>query len=74
MTKDRPLKNEIGTGINLACLKRHDKTQYPTDYKFLWKLNLFIILRHRGGDLASTPVAKPEVHVERVVTLVKKSL
>jgi hypothetical protein len=24
--------------------------------------------------LASTPVAKPEVHVERVVTLVKKSL
>ena len=27
-----------------------------------------------GGDLASTPVAKPEVHVERVVTLVNKSL
>ena len=27
-----------------------------------------------GGDLASTPVAKPEVHAERVVTLVKQSL
>jgi hypothetical protein len=27
-----------------------------------------------GGDLASTPVAKPEVHVERVVTLVKQLL
>ena len=28
----------------------------------------------KGGDLASTWVAKPEVHAERVVTLVKQSL
>jgi len=28
----------------------------------------------KGGDLASTRVVKPEVHAERVVTLVKKSL
>ena len=27
-----------------------------------------------GGDMASTWVMKPEVHAERVVTLVKKSL
>ena len=27
-----------------------------------------------GDDLDSTPVAKPKVHAERVVTLVKKSL
>ena len=27
-----------------------------------------------GGDLASTPVANPEVHAERVVTLVNQSL
>jgi hypothetical protein len=27
-----------------------------------------------GGDLDSTWVKKPEVHAERVVTLVKKSL
>ena len=29
---------------------------------------------YHGGDMASTWVAKPEVHAERVVTLVKKSL
>ncbi len=28
----------------------------------------------KGGVLDSTPVAKPEVHVERVVTLVNKLL
>ena len=72
--KRQAIKEEIGTGISLACLKRRDKNQYSTDYKFLWELNLFIILKWKGGDLASTPVAKPEVHVERVVTLVKKSL
>ena len=36
-------------------------------YQLCWQ-------RITGGDLASTPVTKPEVHAERVVTLVKKSL
>jgi len=27
-----------------------------------------------GGDLDSTPVTKPKVHAERVVTLVNQSL
>ena len=39
------------------------------------KSRFYVILQfHFGGDLDSTPVLKPEVHVERVVTLVNQLL
>ena len=48
--------------------------KYLVDF-FLNKLRVKIItIFLNGDDPDSTPVAKPDVHVERVVTLVNQSL
>ncbi len=55
-------------------MKGADFEEMPGRHLFENKTPKGRFYKECGGDMASTPVAKPDVHAERVVTLVNQSL